>query len=893
MKKQRDTPQPPSWADKLLEWFVAPHLLEYVQGDLHENFYKRVETVGITRARREYLWAVLNCLTPFFFKRKKEVHLNSYYKKDSNPRFTDMLSNYLTVAFRNLRRHKAFTAINIVGLAVGLATCLLIVLFVKHELSYDRYHAHADRIYRMIIDARVDKKDIRLAYASEPAGPALMRDYSGVEAFTRLRDDGAFLVKHGTEVFKEENIAFVDSNFFSFFSLPIIKGNAVTVLIEPKTLVLSESKAKKYFGFADPIGKTLSIGHLGEFRITGICKDVPSNTHFHFDMFGSVKSVNAGTKWMASGAHTYLRLREGYTQEQLAMQSDRLVNKYVNAEIKEFFGITMSQFNKNGNRFGFSFQPVTSIHLHSDLDDELDTNSNIKYVYIFSAIAAFILLLACINFMNLSTAGSAGRSKEVGIRKVLGSVQKQLIRQFLTESVLLTLLSMVLALLMVLLLMPGFNSLTGKEFTISDVFNIPMLGVTILACLLIGILAGFYPAFVLSAFKPVAVLKGKMQANLRSGWLRDTLVTGQFVVSICLIIATIIARQQLSFMQTKKLGFNKEQVLVLHDTHVLGGKVKVFKENLAKMAQVTSVTSAGFLPAGHSSQSVDGIVIQNDTQTGIHRTKSYFINEDYLPTLGMQLALGRNFSKELATDSSAVLLNEAAVRVYGFKNPIGKQISTVGDGTKGSKHTYTIVGVVKDFHFENMRQRIAPLVMFYGGDNNQLALRIKTSDLPTLLSNIEKLWKAETENPFAYSFLNDRFNSMYDAEHRIGQIFSVCAGLAIFIACLGLFGLAAFTTYQRTKEIGVRKVLGASVTSIVGLLLSNYLKLILIAIVIASPVAGYSMSQWLQDFAYKVNLSWWVFALAGGLAALVAILTVSYQAIKAALVNPMKSLKTE
>ncbi|UTA66269.1 permease prefix domain 2-containing transporter [Emticicia sp. 21SJ11W-3] len=893
MKKQRDTPQPPSWADKLLEWFVAPHLLEYVQGDLHENFYKRVETAGITRARREYLWAVLNCLTPFFFKRKKEVHLNSYYKTDSNPRFIDMLSNYLTVAFRNLWRHKAFTSINIVGLAVGLATCLLIVLFVKHELSYDRYHAHADRIYRMIIDARVDKKDIRLAYASEPAGPALMRDYSGIEAFTRLRDDGAFLVKHGTEVFKEENIAFVDSNFFSFFALPIIKGNAGTVLIEPKTLVLSESKAKKYFGFTDPIGKTLSIGHLGVFRITGICKDLPSNTHFHFDMFGSVKSVNAGTKWMASGAHTYLRLREGYTQEQLAVQSDRLVNKYVNAEIKEFFGITMSEFNKNGNRFGFSFQPVTSIHLHSDLDDELDTNSNIKYVYIFTAIAAFILLLACINFMNLSTAGSAGRSKEVGIRKVLGSVQKQLIGQFLTESVLLTLLSMVLAIVMVLLLLPGFNSLTGKQFTVIDVFNIPMLGVTILACLLIGVLAGFYPAFVLSAFKPVAVLKGKMQANLRSGWLRDTLVTGQFVVSIGLIIATIIARQQLSFMQTKKLGFNKEQVLVLHDTEVLGGKVKVFKENLAKMAQVTKVSSAGFMPAGHSSQSVDGIVIQNGTQTGIHRTKSYFINEDYLPTLGMQLALGRNFSKELATDSSAVLLNEAAVRVYGFKNPIGKQISTVGDGTKGSKHTYTIVGVVKDFHFENMRQRIAPLVMFYGGDNNQLALRIKTNDLPTLLSNIEKLWKAETENPFAYSFLNDRFNSMYDAEHRIGQIFSVCAGLAIFIACLGLFGLAAFTTYQRTKEIGVRKVLGASVTSIVGLLLSNYLKLILIAIVIASPIAGYSMSQWLQDFAYKVSLSWWVFVLAGGLAALVAILTVSYQAIKAALVNPMKSLKTD
>lgn len=893
MKKLHETPQPPAWADKLLEWFVAPHLLEYVQGDLHEHFYKRVALVGLSRARREYLWAVLNCLTPFFFKRKKEAPYTSYYKSHLTPRFTDMLSNYLTVAFRNLLRHKAFTAINIIGLAVGLATCLLIVLFVKHELSYDSYNAHADRIYRMIIDARVDKKDIRLAYASEPAGPALMRDYPGVEAFTRLRDDGAFLVKHGTDVFKEENIAFVDSNFFSFFTLPLLKGNVSTILTEPKTLVLSESKAKKYFGFADPIGKTLTLGHLGEFRITGICKDVPTNTHFRFNMFGSVKSVNAGTKWMASGAHTYLRLREGYTQKQLAGQSDRLVNKYVTSEIKEFFGITLSEFNKNGNRFGFSFQPLTDIHLYSDLDDELDTNSSIKYVYIFTAIAGFILLLACINFMNLSTAGSAGRSKEVGIRKVLGSVQSQLIGQFLTESVLLTFLSMMLAFGILLLLLPGFNNLTGKQFTALDVFNLPMLGVTLLACLLIGLLAGSYPAFVLSAFKPITVLKGKLQANLRSGWLRNTLVTGQFVVSISLIIATIIARQQLSFMQTKKLGFNKEQVLVLHDTQVLGPKVKAFKESLAKMAQVIKVTSAGFLPAGHSSQSVDGIIVQNGTQTGIHRSKSYFINEDYLPTLGMQIALGRNFSKEFRSDSSSVLLNEAAAKAYGLKNPIGKQISTVGDGTEGSKHTYTIIGVVKDFHFENMHQRIAPLVMFYGGDNNQLALRIQTSDLPTLISNIEKQWKTETDNPFAYSFLNDRFNNMYDAEERIGQIFSVCAGLAIFIACLGLFGLAAFTTYQRTKEIGVRKVLGASVTSIVGLLLSNYLKLIVIAILIAAPLAGYTMSQWLQDFAYKVDISWWVFVLAGGLAALVAILTVSYQAIKAALVNPMKSLKTD
>lgn len=513
-------------------------------------------------------------------------------------------------------------------------------------------------------------------------------------------------------------------------------------------------------------------------------------------------------------------------------------------------------------------------------------------------IALFILLLACINFMNLSTAGSAGRSKEVGIRKVLGSVRKQLVSQFLTESVLLTLLALGLALGLVFLLLPGFNALSGKQFTASAIVNARMLSGAVGACLIIGILAGSYPAFVLSSFKPITVLNGKIQSGLRNGWLRNTLVTVQFVVSIGMIIATIVANQQVHFMQNKKVGFDKEQVLVLHDTHVLGAKLNAFKAELAKLTAVVQVSLAGFLPAGASSQSVDGIQFRNGARTGIHRTKSYFIDEDYLPTLGIQVVQGRNFSKAFPSDKSAVLLNEAAVRAYGFKNrnagtPIGQQISTVGDGTEGSKRTYTVVGVVKDFHFETMHQRIAPLVLFYGSDNGQLALRIRTDDLPSLLHKIEQQWKAETDNPFAYSFLNERFNTMHRSEQRVGQLVGVFAGLAVLIACLGLFGLAAFTTHQRTKEIGVRKVLGASVTSIVTLLLTNYLKLILMAMVIASPIAGYAMSQWLGDFAYRIDLSWWIFVMAGGLATAVAILTVSYQAIKAALMNPVKSLRTE
>lgn len=894
MKKSTNSlpDQPPRWADQLLEWFVAPHLLEYIQGDLHENFHKRAVKMGIARARREYVWAVLNCLTPFFTKR--QTAKSSYSNLSSTtPFFTVMLSNYLTIAFRNLWRQKAFTAINIVGLSVGIASCLLIVLYVLHELSYDSYHVHAERIYRMTMHARMDDKDIDLAYSSGPAGEALLRESSGVEIVTQLRKEGTFLVKHGQDIIKEEKIAFVDSNFFSVFTIPMVKGNPKTALVEPNTLILTKTIAHKYFGTQDPIGQSLSLGNLGLFRVTGVCEDVPSNTHFQYNMFGSFASVKTGSKWLASGAYTYLRLREGYSLQQVEAVSRGFVAKYIAPEIKDFFGMDFTAFQKKGNRFGFKFQPVTDIHLHSDLGDELEANSDVKYVYIFSAIALFILLLACINFTNLSTASSAGRSKEVGIRKVLGSIQTQLVSQFLTESTLLTFLALILAFGLVILLLPSFNALAGKQFSIHDIFNARLLVSTLVASLVIGLLAGSYPAFVLASFKPITVLKGRLQIGARSGWLRNALVTTQFVVSIGMIIATIVANRQLQFIQNKKVGFDKEQVLILHDTHVLGAKTDAFKADLAQLSSVVKVASAGFLPAGHTSQSVDGIQVRDGARTGTHRTKGYYIDEDYLPTLGIGLAKGRNFSKAFSTENSSVLLNEAAVRTYGFKNPIGQQISTVGDGSEGSKHTYTVVGVVKDFHFESMHQHIAPLVIFYGKDNNQLALRIQTNDIPSLLQKIEQQWKTATDNPFSYSFLNERFATMYQSEQHISQLFGVFAGLAVLIACLGLFGLAAFTTHQRTKEIGVRKVLGSSVTSIVTLLLTDYLKLIIIATLIASPIAAYTMNEWLHDFAYRIDLPWWVFVLAGVLATVVAVMTVSYLAIKAALVNPVKSLKAE
>ncbi|MGG7663004.1 ABC transporter permease [Dyadobacter sp. BHUBP1] len=805
-----------------------------------------------------------------------------------------MISSYLKIALRSLWNKKAFASINIFGLAIGLATCMLILLFVQHELSYDRFNRNADRIFRVTLHGRIGGNDINIAGASAPAGPALLRDYPGVEAYTRLSNHGTFLVKNGERRFLEERVIFTDSNFFNFFSIPLLKGDANSVLKEPKTVVLTQSMALKYFGNQDPIGKSLDMGNSGAFRVTGVCEDVPSNSHFHYNFFGSMKSVTLGDKWLSSGAHTYILLRNGYPVEKLSAQMPQMVRKYIGPEIQEFLGMSYDEYLRKGDKFGFGLQPLTDIHLTSNLENELEGNSNIKYIYIFTAIAAFILLIACINFMNLSTAGSAGRAKEVGVRKVMGSVRQQLMAQFLIESVLVTFFALLLALLLVVLLLPGFNDLAGKQFDLQSILNARMIGYALAGCLIVGLLAGSYPAFFLSTFRPVAVLKGSIQAGVKSGWLRNTLVTIQFVVSIVMIIGTMVVYQQLRFIQNKNLGFDKEQVLILHDTYLLGDKAKTFKEQLRGLSAVSSVTLAGYLPAGNSNNGTDGFLPENgDNNITPYRFTTYQVDEDYLKTLGIGLVAGRNFSKAFGGDSASVLINEAAVKQFGWKDPIGKRIRTIGNGTPESKRFYTVVGVTKDFHFRSMHERIAPLVMFYGGDQYQIAVKIKTNDIPGVLKTLEKTWKATTDNPFGYSFLNERFNNMYESEQRVGRLFGIFAALAVVIACLGLFGLAAFTTIQRTKEIGVRKVLGASVWSIVSLLSKDFVKLVGVAIVIASPLAWYGMSQWLSDFAYKVSIEWWVFLVAGVLAVSVALLTVSFQSIKAALVNPVKSLRSE
>jgi putative ABC transport system permease protein len=872
---------------KLLERFLPADLLEDVLGDLHEVFGRRVEEQGRTRAVAMYLLTAVQYLRPYFFARKTKP---PYYTQSLHP---DMFRNYLLIACRHMLRHKGFTFINVFGLTVGLTACLLITLYVLNELSYDRYAARADRTYRIGIKGRIGGKDIVTPMVGEPAGPALARDYPFVESYTRLNEEGTMIVRNGTNTYKEEKVVFADPNVFDVFSLRLRKGDPRKALAQPHALVLTETTARKYFGRHNPLGKTLTLGTT-LYTVTGVCQDVPANTHFHFDLFASLPA-NPGAKWLGNGMYTYVVLREGYGPESLAAKNAEVIQKYIGPDIQFYTGNSMEAFRKGGGAIGIFLQPLTDIHLHSDLENEIEGNGDIKYVYIFSALALFILALACINFMNLSTAGAAGRAKEVGVRKVLGSARGQLVRQFLTESLLVTAVSASLALALAWGLLPAFNGLAGKTLDLSVLGRGGFVAAMAGLCLGVGLLAGSYPSFFLSSFRPVSVLKGRLALGNRGGWLRSTLVVFQFVVSISLLIGTAVVYAQLHYIRHKKVGFDKEQVLVLEDTYTLDHKVDAFKAELLTLPGVQKACFAGFMPAGASNSGVSGF--QPETApTETHRIQTRYIDEEYLPTMGIRLAAGRNFSREFGTDTAAVLINQAAARQLGWQGPgagpVGKRLVTTVNDNAG-KRTYTVVGVVEDFHFESMRHQISPLVIMYGKQSYQIALRVQTADLPGLLNGLERKWRAYSDYPFAYSFLDDRFDKLYEAERRTGLVFGVGAAIAVLIACLGLFGLVMFSVVKRTKEIGIRKVLGASVGSLFLLLSKEFLRLILLANVVAWPLAAWGMGQWLKDFAYKAPVGWWPFGLAGGAALAVALLTVSFQAVKAALSNPVHSLKSE
>ena len=809
--------------------------------------------------------------------------------------FKTMIKNHFKIAIRNLLRNKSFTAINVFGLAIGITTCLLIMLFVQNELSYDRYNVKADRIVRVVFRGSVQGEKMKEAMAMPPVAQTLKKDFPEVQEATRLRKFGYPRVTYGDKTLKDNAFAYVDSNFFQVFTLPFLKGDAKTALLEPNSIVISESVAEKYFGKEDPIGKVLSFKDLNtSFKITGVMSNMPVNSHFHFDIFGSMVSLPESKipSWMTSEYYTYLVLPAGYDYKKLEAKLPRFVEKYMAPPLEKAMGMSYAQFREKGNAIGLFLQPLKDIHLRSDLTLELEPVGDIRYVYIFSAIAVFMLMIACINFMNLSTAGASKRAREVGIRKVLGSLKRQLVKQFLLESILLTAFALILSVVLVYWTLPYFNELSGKNLSFNLFGNPWLIPGLLLFGLFTGFLAGSYPAFFLSSFKPVTVLKGRFTSKNKTVSLRSGLVVFQFFISIILIIGTTIVHKQLAFIQNEKLGYDKDQVVIVQEAYWLGKNQEVFRQQLLQDPRVSNVSASGYLPAGFSYNN-NFLVYPDNKSDQIVKTLRYDVDYDYIPTLGMQMVDGRNFSRTFGADSTGIIINEETVKAFGWgKNAIGHNLTRTEND--GSALTFHVIGVVKDFHFKSFHETISPLVMVLSNNYENIIVKAKTRDMAGLLSTMKKKWAdLKAEVPFNYSFLDDRFKNIYQAEQKIGEILGIFAGLTIFVACLGLFGLATFTAEQRTKEIGIRKVLGATVSSIVSLLSKDFLRLVFIAFVIASPVAWFMMNKWLQDFAYRTNISWWIFVLAAALAIAITIITVSFRAIRAAVNNPVDSLRSE
>ncbi len=813
-----------------------------------------------------------------------------------------MIKNYFKIAFRNLWKNKGYSAINIFGLAIALATCLLITLYVTDELSYDRYHVNADRIYRISSDIRFGGAEMRVAETSDMMGQLLKKDYPQVEEYTRIyNNSGSKLIKKGNEFINEEQVANVDSNFFSVFTLPAVEGDTKTALNEPNAVVISESAAKKYFNSTNVIGKTIEVKNketINPYKITAVIKDIPHNSDFHFAFMFSMKNVDYQWGQLAShNFHTYLLLKKGTDYLEFQKNFPQYIVKYVLPYIQQFVKINnMDEFRKAGNKIEYSLIPLTKIHLYSVYSYELSPSGNVQYVYIFGAVAIFILIIACINFMNLSTARSANRAKEVGIRKVLGTERKTLITQFLVESTITAWISLFIAIFIAYLILPLFNHVAAKSLSINDLLSFEILPFIIAVPFVVGLLAGSYPAFFLSGFKPIVVLKGNANSGFKKSNLRNVLVIFQFTTSVILIIGTIIIYNQLHYIQTAKLGFNKDQVLIINGTGALNKNITAFKNEVLAMEGVNGGTISSFLPVSSSSRSDNSYSKEAvmDSKSGIDM-QTWVVDYDYIKTMGMEIIKGRNFSKEFGTDTSAILITETTAKMLGYAEPVGKTIYAPSNlSGVGGLIAMNIIGVIKDFHFESLRQHIGPLCMRLGNSNDLVSFKIATAHTQNLIPAIEKKWKEMASGmPFSYRFMDDAFNEMYLSEQRVSTIAIVFAILAVFIACLGLFGLVTYMAEQRTKEIGVRKVLGASVGDLVTLLSKDFLRLVIISTIIAFPVAWWGMHHWLQDFAYRTELSWWIFLAAAVIALMVALITISFQAIKAANANPVKSLRTE
>lgn len=810
-----------------------------------------------------------------------------------------MFKNHLKIAWRSLKRQPFFTFLNIFGLAIGMAGGLLISMYIYNELSYDKMFADSERIHRINADVKFGGTQSEMAETSAPMAATMVRDFPQVEMATRFNTIGNTLIRKNDALdnAKETHTTFVDASFFQMFGLNLIEGDIKTALNEPNTVVLTKTAAEKHFGTTKVVGETLLLNNTDTYTVTGVINDMPKNSFLtEYSVFLAMSGLKDAqdNEWVSHNYFTFIKLIKGADGTNFQEPLQAMVGKYVIPFAQKYFpGITEEQFEAAGNHIKYSTIPLTDIHLYSDMDIEMNANSSIQNIYILSFIGLFLIILASVNFMNLSTAHSLKRSKEVGIRKTLGSSKISLVQQFLMESGLITAISLIFAIFIAILALPFFNSMAGRSIEIP--FSNPLFWtILLISTIVLGLFSGSYPAFFMSRFVPVKVLKGAGEKSIGGGKVRNTLVVFQFAISVFLIVSTLIVYQQLNFIQSKDLGFNKSQVLIVEDVFAAGDKALAFKESVQQIGQVTNASLSGFLPTpsyrSNTSFFIDGSTEQENTIN----MQIWNVDMNYIPTLNMELIAGRDFNKQFVADSTAMVLNESAVKILG-KTPeevIGMRLSR--DIGQEDARFLTVIGVVKDFHYESLRKEIGALSLAIGSSTGSMAVKLESGDYTSSVIAIKKIWnKIAPGQPFSYRFMDDAFNTTYEAEQNLGQIFITFTLLSILIACLGLFGLAAFNAQKRIKEIGVRKVLGASVSQISYRLTMDFLKLVGIAILISLPIGWFAMNKWLEDFSYRIEVNWWVFALAGLLAITIAILTVSYQSIKAAIVNPVKSLRSE
>jgi putative ABC transport system permease protein len=808
-----------------------------------------------------------------------------------------MFYNYLKTSVRNLLRYKGYSLINIIGMTLGLASSILILLYVLDELSFDKFNKDSDRIYRISVLGKIQGPEIRAAVSCVPIGPTLVKELPGVEQYTRLFPFGGDpLVRFEDKSFVENGFLYVDSTFFDVFTARFVAGNAGKALNRPNTLVITRSIAMKYFGSTDVIGKSLQVfDPPQQFSVDGVIEDFPANSHIRFTILASFMSspIHQSTIWVGNRVYTYIKIAKNTSAKDIEAGMVAIVDKYVGPQLKQFLGFDISQMRAAGNRYGYVLNLMTDIHLKSDLDFEFRANGSMSTVYIFSIIALFLIIIASINFMNMATARASSRAREVGIRKVVGSQRSDLIGQFLTESSLLTLISFLLGILIVFLALPYFNDIANKELSVKLINWATFIPVLLLLLVFISLASGSYPSFYLASFNPVSVLKGKLQMGIRGGWLRKSLVIIQFFITIGLIVSTLVISKQNHYILNKDLNFEKGNLLIVNRAYALAGQSRVFIDRVRAIPGVTDAALTSNVPGGRS----PGNTVfrrEGDGSDGLQNFNIMATDQDFQKTMKIQMVQGRYFSRDYGSDSSAVVINEAAAKRLQWDNAVDKVLFQVAGNPTGGDRPMTVIGVIKDYNYESLHQEVKPLVIILAPGGVSSVIRYSGLKEQDLISKVKTVWSEVVPNqPFDYTFMNDQLLENYQKDRQMGKIFSIFAILAIIVACLGLLGLSSFTIEKRKKEISIRKCLGAPSATIMEMLLKETFILVGIATVLASPLSWYYMRLWLRNFNYQVNIGFSVFLIATFVALTIAVATILLHVYRASVRNPVDALKID